>query len=98
MSEDLRQPCLQVVAAAWAGGAGADPSWAFGEEARPWGPGWRFSLYRGGPSSAVAPGTVLSPLLISETRRTTALGTVPGSCLQFWQVGCFKSGAVTFKF
>ena len=66
--------------------------------ARPWGPGWRFSLYRGRPSSAVAPGTVLSPLLISETRRTTALGTVPGSCLQFWQVGCFKSGAVTFKF
>lgn len=83
MSEDLRQPFVQVAAAAWAGGAGADPSRACGEEARPWGPGWRFSLYRGGPFSAVAAGTVLSPLLISEARTTTAFGTVPGSCLQF---------------
>lgn len=49
MSEDFRQPFLKAAATAWAGDAGADPSRAFGEEARPWGAGWRFSLYRGAP-------------------------------------------------
>lgn len=60
MSEDFRQPFLQVAATAWAGDAGADPSRALGKRPDPGAQGGAsaFSvgpLFRGGPWNGVIP-------------------------------------------
>ena len=95
MSEDFRQPFLQVAATAWAGDAGADPSRALGKRPDPGAQGGA-SAFSWGPSSAVAPGTVLSPLLVSEDRKENHSfcdcawqlpSVLTGGLLQKW--GCY---------